>query len=494
MLKRVIFSLCCLLFFIINIPVSAQNIGNQPKKYFYDGAWHEYDVPDTYIQVNGEKIETDVPPLIFQNRSVVPARTVFEKLGANVTWDAARSQVGINMRNINIILNIDDPIAIVNGRKYTMEIPPKIINSRTMIPVRFVAETLGMKVEWIEKERIITIDNVVNQELRDISIFEIKYIAEDTELRVIISADSEIEEYQSMELDNSPRLVLDISNAVLNAKQDSLLLPDSNIYRVRAAQHKLNPNVTRVVVDMKKWAKYRISKSKNGNQIFIDFECKTKSVSDDVYSGTDIITGLSVSLNPAAKDKLVVIDPGHGGTDPGALGKNESGLIELYEKDANLDISLKVAKLLESAGVKYFMTRTDDSTVGLYDRPVLANERNAALFVSIHNNAMENSSVNGTMVLCYPGEANPQYNISSTRLAELILEELVGKINTKDLGIRDGSKMVVINKTNMPAVIVEVAFVTNPDDRRNLMDDAFRQKTAEAIATAIIKALNESVQ
>jgi len=491
--KRVFLLWIYILLFIANVSAYAQDNASEGTRYFYDGQWHDYHVPPTYLQVNGEQLELEVPPLIFRDNAVVPARAVFEKMGAAVTWDGKKAQVGIHMKNMEIVLTINDTTAVVNGKKYTMNIPPKIVNSTTMIPVRFVAEKLGMKVGWIENKRLITIDyENTESEKQDISINQIEFSLKDAEMVITIAADREIEHYSYFELNDHPRLVLDINHAVLNTTSSNISLLDQNIYQIRAAQHQINPSITRVVVDLKQWTEYRVEQSENKERIFVYFTLKKENINNIVTEPGNNL--LNVTLNPLAKDKLVVIDPGHGGAESGALGRNDNGEIEVQEKDLNLDIALKTAKLLEQAGVKYYMTRTDDSTVGLYDRPAIANQLNAALFVSIHNNAFTDTSVNGTEVLHYPGKDNPEYGISGTRLAELVLEELLRNLGTTNRGLRDGSKMVVINKAKMPSIIAEIAFVTNPKDRANLMNDSFRQKAAEAIATAIIRALNESVQ
>ena len=122
----------------------AENI----TQYFYDGQWHEYTYAPTYINVNGENLNTDVPPIIFNDRSVVPARAVFEKLGAKVLWDSENQTVEISMDDILIILTIDEKNAIVNNITHEMDIPPKIINSRTMIPVGLSVKLLVWK--WAE--------------------------------------------------------------------------------------------------------------------------------------------------------------------------------------------------------------------------------------------------------------------------------------------------------------------------------------------------------
>ena len=107
------------------------------------------------------------------------------------------------------------------------------------------------------------------------------------------------------------------------------------------------------------------------------------------------------TLHEKAKEKLVVIDPGHGGDEVGSEAKQDGRTIA-QEKDINLAISLKLNALLKQAGVKTYMTREDDSTVGLFDRPEIANNLNADLFVSVHSNSFTSPDAYGTETLYYP--------------------------------------------------------------------------------------------
>jgi len=175
--------------------------------------------------------------------------------------------------------------------------------------------------------------------------------------------------------------------------------------------------------------------------------------------------------------KLVVLDPGHGGSDPG-------GVVGSYlEKDYNLDISLRVYNILKSKGVKVEITRTTDVFVALNDRADFANNKNADLFVSIHNNIMP-SSYKGSMVLYYPT------SYKGKAYAQIIQNNLVKDLGTGNIGIDDRGDLVVLKRTKMPAVLIEVACMSHPDDMALLNTESFRQKAAESIANSIIQIIN----
>jgi len=186
------------------------------------------------------------------------------------------------------------------------------------------------------------------------------------------------------------------------------------------------------------------------------------------------------------KEVIVVIDPGHGGEDWGAY----SGT--LYEKDINLDISLKLGKLLEDLGVKVVYTRETDVFVDLDPRVELANRLDATLFISVHSNSLpDNSEYKGTETLYCPS-SNPRYSkMDGKKLATIVHKELINALGTVDNGIIERPNLVVLRKTVMPAVIAEIAYISNPSDRAKLADDAFRQKAAQALANAVMKALDE---
>jgi len=121
----------------------------------YDGAVHKY-VGNIYsLKVNGEIVDSDIPPIIMNDRSLVPVRAIFESLGAEVHWDSKERKVLVSYRGSDV----DSHIAIVNGKETEMEVPAKIINDRTMVPLRFVGEQLNMNVGFDNDKKEISIDS-----------------------------------------------------------------------------------------------------------------------------------------------------------------------------------------------------------------------------------------------------------------------------------------------------------------------------------------------
>ena len=181
--------------------------------------------------------------------------------------------------------------------------------------------------------------------------------------------------------------------------------------------------------------------------------------------------------SPAGDKKdqpLIVIDPGHGGKDPGAIG-----IGGLQEKNVVLPISDYVRDALEAKGVRVQMLRERDRFVTLSGRAEMANRANAALFVSIHANAisMSRPDVNGVETYYYS---------SGRGLAASIQRSMLRNLNVRDRGVRQAN-FYVLRNSSMPAVLVETGFVTGREDAPRLADDRFRQEMGAAIAEGIIQ-------
>lgn len=184
-------------------------------------------------------------------------------------------------------------------------------------------------------------------------------------------------------------------------------------------------------------------------------------------------------------DKIVVIDPGHGGADGGAYSKNE----EYFEKDINLDIALYLKELLDKKDLKVYYTRTSDQTVYLNPRVYLANEVEADFFLSIHCNANESSQPYGCEVLY--NERMLKDGIKPEEFANICLEELKNVIHRVNRGLVNGNEMIIIQKAEMPTALVEIAFMSNEEDMNFLRDEENKKNIAIALEKVIERAYAE---
>lgn len=173
------------------------------------------------------------------------------------------------------------------------------------------------------------------------------------------------------------------------------------------------------------------------------------------------------------KIKKIVIDPGHGGSDPGAIGP--SGL---REKDVVLDISLKLRDMLKQKGYTVVMTRTNDVYLTLSQRVSVSNSSGADFFLSIHNNSFTNPTSNGTETFSY------QSSGLGADVARKIQSELVSAHGLTNRGFKTSS-FYVLKYNNIPSALAEIAFISNPYEESLLANNAFRQKSAQAMADAI---------
>lgn len=172
---------------------------------------------------------------------------------------------------------------------------------------------------------------------------------------------------------------------------------------------------------------------------------------------------------------LIVIDAGHGGFDNGAMYQGRK------EKDDNLRLALAVGNLLEQRGYQVIFTRTADEYQSPYEKAQIANDAGADYFISFHRNSGENNNTyNGVQTLVY--DRNSQAN----RLAESIQRELV-EMGFADLGIDERTGLVVLRRTEMPAVLIETGFI-NHDKDNAIFDNNFYQ-IAEAIARGVENAV-----
>ena len=182
----------------------------------------------------------------------------------------------------------------------------------------------------------------------------------------------------------------------------------------------------------------------------------------------------------------VVIDPGHGGPDPGAVG-----IAGLRETDVVLDVSLQLARLLQSRGVEVLLTRTTEVDVDLPPRVALANSSGADLFLSVHANAlsMDRPDVNGIESFYF----EPAGNRARALAAAVQQQMLAISPGSPDRGVRT-ARFFVIRRTVMPSTLVEMGFVTGSLDAPRLMDANFRRQMAVALATGVLTYLQNTAQ
>lgn len=170
----------------------------------------------------------------------------------------------------------------------------------------------------------------------------------------------------------------------------------------------------------------------------------------------------------------VVIDPGHGGRDPGSVA------FGLVEKDLTLDLAFRIQKLLEAQSIEVALTRTTDEFVELEDRAEFANKKPGAIFVSLHFNAHVDRSISGTETLYWPGSE------PSRQLASYIQSELGIRLVTRNRGIKP-ERLKVLEETQGTAALIECGFISHRWENQRCGAEWFRQILAEEIVQGILR-------
>ena len=374
--------------------------------------------------------------------------------------------------------------------------------------------------------------------------------------RIVIDEDRTLK-FQAHELKNPDRLVFDILNSRVSDSVDKDPLPvnDGILKQVRTSQYA--PDTVRVVLDLASLKSYAAFPLHEPERLVIDVTgavaedeqestitpavpAETQAKAEpgvptppavappvakprtDPKSGTNGDPKLSLSRQLGLKVKTIAIDAGHGGKDPGAIGK--SGL---KEKTITLDVAKRLAVLVkERLGCDVIMTRDRDEFIELDRRPFIAKSKNADLFVSIHVNANRKRKARGieTYIQSFrasdrdamataafenatstktlgqldtelgkilKGLSNQNKELESVELAGFVQQSLVSSVRPAkgrvvNLGVKRAFFYVLVN-TNMPSILAEVGFISNLDEEKQLKTDAYRQKLAEALFEGVKK-------
>ena len=333
----------------------------------------------------------------------------------------------------------------------------------------------------------------------------------DGNVRIVIDAERSVSYKQSV-LSNPTRVVLDVQNAWVapEAKKD-IAVDSPLVLRVRVAQ--FDATTVRVVVEtsVKKggWKIFALDGEKP--RIVMDFgaapaggkqatpaqEAKKpappvqtdeteEDQEEDVQSPQDSDQlDRDLSAITGMKGRRIAIDPGHGGSDSGAIGPTG-----IMEKSITMRVSRELKRLLEAEGATVILTRTRDTEVSekgasatsveeLQARCDVANKEKADIFLSIHADAFTNREVKGTTAYYYA-----QGTKQSKLLADSVRTALIDAIGTVDRGTQS-CNFYVVKHTDMPAILVEISFISNPDEEKMMNSETGIKKIAQGIADGI---------
>ncbi|MFQ5539284.1 MAG: N-acetylmuramoyl-L-alanine amidase [Candidatus Binatia bacterium] len=383
-------------------------------------------------------------------------------------------------------------------------------------PVLYVAFILALCVSywsslsWAKDGKVLPPDKT--------TVTKIRHLSSENYTRVVMDLSNRVEyETHTLREDPSknlpPRIYVDLRGARLASDTTrQILIRDRLLRRVRIGQ--FSSDVVRVVLDMKSFTDHNAFLLLGPHRLVIDVYGRRnggKQAAIDKGRKIRPRTGKA----PPARIHKIVLDPGHGGKDPGAIGVRG-----IAEKDIVLSIAKKLArKLRKKMNVEVILTRNNDSFVPLEDRTAIANAENADLFISLHTNAsssrrlrgiesyyLDNSTDEATIRLAARENGTSRRNVSdlqfilsdltqsskledSISLAHNLQSSLVSHMGRKyrklrNLGVKKGLFYVLVG-ARMPSVLLEVFFVTNRTEGRALVRRSFQNSIAEALYRGI---------
>ncbi len=442
--------------------------------------------------------------LDIQGRAFLSVNDVLAALGGSVQFDESTFSYELKLKSHSAVVGVETPIAVVDTRLVSLSAPVHGVGSTLFADPDFFQKVLGSMAGtsfvWERSSRLLSArkadlpEVVVEATLADFEATT-KIVLRVTELpafRVEKGEETLIIRFPAARLTASPlekvfddprvlRLAVRGSEVHVSLRERNL---STNVYALQ--------NPPRIVVDITKVA---------------------------ATSGQ----GPSAPPAPRASAKLepktIVLDPGHGGTEEGAKGPGGA-----LEKDATLALVKSIREILVRSGYHVVTTRETDTTVGLDERPAVANAAKPDLFLSIHCNASRSPSAHGTEVYYLSLDASDrsaaalaekenriepsttptadrnaalrdldlilwdlaqnQHLSASARLAEIIQADFNRLLGVATRGVKQAPFRVLIG-ANVPAVLVEVAFITNPEEEKKLASEDFRRQVAETVVGSL---------
>jgi N-acetylmuramoyl-L-alanine amidase len=477
-MKKSILLILFSVFFLIALPHYSYAAANQAK-----------------IILDGEEIvlPKDSEVVNVNNSVMIPIRVVAENLKFKVDWNQETQNVKIQQDTKVISLTVGKKEVVVDNEQKMLKIAPPMIKNTVVVPIRFVSEEMGLKVNWNNTDKVVTLESNNTQPASPITgeenesglshVNEINYVNN----QLMVSLDKEVTVTPVIsKMENPDRIVVDLPNTTfssnmaesLNSKSKLDISGIPNISEVRYSLFNQDPAMVRIVIELKNISSVQYTPQFLQDKLIVDLNING--------NGNGEINNLDPVPSDSGKisgKKIVIIDAGHGGSDPGTTGYSSK-----YEKDFTLPLALKVqALLLKEPDIEVIMTRESDVYPTRTERVQLANKLMADVFVSIHGNSvLKSPQVTGTETFYYKRS-------SSKDLADVIHKHLIEAIGLKDRGVKEKS-LQVIRETTMPAVLLEIGFLSNPEEEALMRSDSFQNIAAQAIVDGIKEYLGIEVK
>lgn len=296
---------------------------------FYNGKHHAYAAKEVKIEIDGKAmVPKDMPAVIIDGRTMLPMRQIAQELGCEVNWNEAAKQIYVMRGSDIIVFTVDSKTGYENGKEFTMDVPATIVNDRTMLPVRALADALHLNIKWDDPNRIVSIqsgDTVVKDEPKapesgQTTAGTLTGIqtpsAKDADQTFTIQADGPMGRYEKTFVDDQ-KIVLDFYGAKSSLPSEITKTNSDIVTGIRTATHENNgDSFTRVVFDLSGKKDYEVTQSADKKNIAISFGKTTVDKISAVHSqNKDIITiggtgsfGASVAMT-ADPQKIIVTIP-----------------------------------------------------------------------------------------------------------------------------------------------------------------------------------------
>ena len=410
-----------------------------PTRYYVDNV----EVKTNSIHITGSGVLAITKPLILSN----PTRLVY---------DIPNAIVNPVLRNKEIPLNETETIKIGQFERETARVVITSDNANSYIPVIYPD---AQRLAFIDKKSTTyqalypakTTLSSVTDEINDSKTHSVKMVFTKPVIYALDRNQKNIE-FLLLNTDRSPDLNL----------KSTFLFEGSKITNLKNGGLK-------VTIPLKSDDILDIHTGGDAKTIRIKIRSNTADMPAAEKESSGIIMPSSM-LSRDVNKRFVVIDPGHGGGDHGAIRG------DISEKDITLDVSKRVRELLEKKGYEVFMTREIDETVSLQERVEISENLVPDMFVSIHVNSSNSDAPNGL--------ETHYYKDKSLILAKTVHASMLNHVQANDRGLFK-SKFYVINHTTAPAILLEIGFMSNPIERVQLITDFRKQATAKAIAEGI---------
>ena len=388
---------------------------------------------------------------------MVPARFIAETLGKEVDFDAST----------NTVLIYGDPYSSSENQEQNSSTTPQLPEKEP-------------EKEPVEEPEIVPVLTGFTHSSSDSS--------GKTTLTIKLTTDIAYENTVSpFALSNPNRAVFDIPKTDTGAKIKNTTFSDGPVTAIRFGH---DSERTRVVVDVSgEIISYKATQSDTLITLTVVAKQSAEEPEDDKTTtpttpDTNNSSGTDSSAGKNNSKKIIVIDAGHGGSDPGAISEVIEGKT-IREKDITLSIAKKTKDILTNKGYNVILTRSGDTYPSLTERAEIANDNGAAIFVSIHMNSSPSEDPSGTETYYCTINNDDDFGTTSQSLAQNIQSRLYKALQSRDRGVKTANHAVT-KRSLMPAVLIEVGFISNADEAALLTTSSYQNKAASAIAEGII--------